>query len=440
MPETRYAQSGELSIAYQCLGEGPLDILFIPGFVSNVELLWEIPLWAHLLTRLSGLGRLVFFDKRGTGCSDRSLGTGSAEDRMDDARAVADAAGIEKAMVVGLSEGGPLAILFATAFPERVRSLVLWGTFARGLRAPDFEVGMDPEPTGQFIDFVRAEWGTGHALRAFLGGAGPEMLEGLARYERQTASPGAVATILHHNVNMDVRHALASIRVPTLVVHRTGDPIVPVRQGRYLAETIAGARLVELAGDFHVGSKPGDEDEVVDAIAEFATGAPAPHEIDVDRVLMTVLFTDIVDSTARAAALGDKTWSALLEQHDAAAKRVVEHYRGVVVKRTGDGLLATFDGPGRGIRAARALMDAVRPLGLEVRAGVHTGEVERRKNDVAGIAVHIGARVTAVAGPGEVLVTGTVKDLVIGSDLQFHDRGDHTLKGVPGDWRLWTAA
>jgi len=440
MPETQYAQSGDLSIAYQCVGEGPLDILFIPGFVSNVELMWELPSWAELLTRLSGLGRVVFFDKRGTGCSDRSLGTGSAEDRMDDARAVADAAGIDRAMVIGLSEGGPLAILFATAFPERVRSLVLWGTFARGLRAPDFEIGLDPGLAEKFIDSARAQWGTGHALEAFLGHVGPERLEALARYERQTASPGAAATILHHNVSMDVRHALAAVRVPTLVVHRTGDPIVPVRQGRYLAEHIDAARLVECAGDFHVGGNPGDEDDVLAAIGEFATGAPVPREVDVDRVLMTVLFTDIVDSTARAAAMGDKAWSALLEQHDAAAKKAVEHYRGVVVKRTGDGLLATFDGPGRGIRAARAIMDAVRPLGLDVRAGVHTGEVERRENDVAGIAIHIGARVSAVAGPGEVLVTGTVKDLVIGSDLQFHDRGDHTLKGVPGGWRLWTAS
>lgn len=439
MPETRYAQSGELSIAYQCVGEGPLDILFIPGFVSNVELLWELPNWSHLLTRLSGLGRLVFFDKRGTGCSDRTLGTGSAEDRMDDARAVVDAAGIERAMIIGLSEGGPLAILFATAFPERVRSLVLWGTFARGLRGPDFDIGLNPELTEKFIDFIRAQWGTGHALETFLGQVDPDTLDLLARYERQTASPGAAAAILHHNVHMDVRHALPSIQAPTLVVHRTGDPIVPARQGRYLAEAIAGARLAELPGDFHVGGTPGSDDDVIDAIAEFATGAPVPRAVDVDRVLMTVLFTDIVDSTARAAAMGDKAWSALLEKHDAAAKRIVEHQRGVVVKRTGDGLLATFDGPGRGIRAARALMDAVRPLGLEVRAGVHTGEVERREGDVAGIAIHIGARVSALAGPGEVLVTGTVKDLVIGSDLQFHDRGDHTLKGVPGDWRLWMA-
>ena len=265
------------------------------------------------------------------------------------------------------------------------------------------------------------------------------MLKVLARYERQTASPGAAAEILHHNVNMDVRYTLGALRVPTLVVHRTGDPIVPLPHARYLAEHIADSRLVEVPGDFHVGGQPGDDDAVLDAIAEFVTGAPSARDVDIDRVLMTVLFTDIVDSTARAAAIGDRAWRALLEQHDVAAVHAVEQNRGVVVKRTGDGLLATFDGPGRGIRAARALQGAVRPLGIEVRAGLHTGEVDRRADDVAGIGVHIGARVSALAGPGEVLVTSTVKDLVIGSELQFDDRGMRTLKGVPGDWHLWAA-
>ena len=438
-PKTQYAQSGELSIAYQSVGDGPVDLLFIPGFVSNVELLWELPHWVDLLGALSGLGRLVFFDKRGTGCSDRTLGTGSAEDRMDDARAVADAAGIDQAVVIGLSEGGPLAILFATAFPERVRSLVLWGTFARAMKAPDYEIGLDPEVVEAFIQSIRAQWGTGHALEAFLGSIDDDMLELLARYEHQTASPGAAATILHHNVNMDVRYALGAVSVPTLVVHRTGDPIVPVALARYLAEHIAGARLVEVPGAFHVGSQPHDDDPILDAIAEFITGAPVARAVDIDRVLTTVLFTDIVDSTTRAATIGDRAWRALLEQHDTAAARAIENHRGVLVKRTGDGLLATFDGPGRGIRAAHALQDAVQPLGIEVRAGLHTGEVERRADDVAGIGVHIGARVSALAGPGEVLVTSTVKDLVTGSDLVFDDRGARTLKGVPGDWHLWAA-
>jgi class 3 adenylate cyclase len=244
---------------------------------------------------------------------------------------------------------------------------------------------------------------------------------------------------MQHNVNMDVRHALPSVRVPTLVIHRSGDPIVPVRQARYLADNIPNARFVELPGDFHVARAVDDDADVMDAISEFITGAPVARPIDVDRVLMTVLFTDIVDSTRHAASMGDKAWSALLEQHDAIAARAVERYQGVVVKRTGDGLLATFDGPGRGVRAAREIQESVQPLGIDVRAGLHTGEVERRADDVAGIGVHIGARVSALAGPGEVLVTSTVKDLVIGSELEFEDRGPHTLKGVPGDWQLWSA-
>ena len=282
--------------------------------------------------------------------------------------------------------------------------------------------------------------GTGHALAGFLSDSGEADLAAQARYERQTASPGAAATILRHNVQMDVRHALGALRMPTLVVHRTGDPIVPVGAGRYLARHINGAHLVELPGDFHVGGVPGDDDDILDAIEEFVTGAPVvERDDDVDRVLMTVLFTDIVDSTARASEMGDKAWRSLLEQHDTTAAKAVESQRGVVVKRTGDGLLATFDGPGRGVRAARALREAVASLGVEVRAGLHTGEVERRGDDVAGIGVHIGARVSALAASGEVLVTSTVKDLVMGSDLEFDDRGSRELKGVPGDWHLWAS-
>ncbi|MCJ7436453.1 MAG: adenylate/guanylate cyclase domain-containing protein [Acidimicrobiia bacterium] len=330
-------------------------------------------------------------------------------------------------------------MLFAASFPERVRSLVLWGTFARVLWAPDYEDGLPEEFIDMFIEEVRAKWGTGRALEPFVSGTGDDLVALRARYERQTASPGAAATILRHNTRMDVRHALGAVRVPTLVVHRTGDPIVPAVHGRYLAEHIRGAELVELPGDFHFAGRPGDDDDVFDTIEEFVTGAPARHDDDVDRVLMTVLFTDIVDSTARASELGDKAWRTLLEEHDVAAARAVEAQRGVVVKRTGDGLLATFDGPGRGVRAARAIGDAVRPLGIEVRAGLHTGEVERRGDDVAGIGVHIGARVGALAGPGEVLVTSTVKDLVTGSGLEFDDRGSRELKGVPGEWHLWAA-
>lgn len=440
IPETQYAQSGDLSIAYQVVGDGPIDILFVPGFVSNVELMWERPSFAHSFGRMASIGRFVVFDKRGTGCSDRTLGTGSSEDRMDDLRAVADAAGIESAVVIGISEGGPLAVLFAASFPERVTSLVLWGTFARALRAPDYEDGMDEATVDAFIDGIQSRWGTGTALAGFLSESPDENAAALARYERQTATPGAVATILRHNVRMDVRHALGSLRMPTLVVHREGDPIVPVAAARYLARHIEHARLEEFPGAFHVGGNPGDDDEILDAIEEFVTGAPVLRDADdVDRVLMTVLFTDIVDSTQRASDMGDKAWRSLLEQHDATAAKAVESQRGVVVKRTGDGLLATFDGPGRGVRAARALREAVASLGVEVRAGLHTGEVERRGDDVAGIGVHIGSRVSALAEAGEVLVTSTVKDLVMGSDLEFDDRGERELKGVPGDWHLWAS-
>jgi pimeloyl-ACP methyl ester carboxylesterase len=439
-PETQYAQSGDLSIAFQAIGDGPVDILWVPGFVSNVELMWEMPAFAHMRNRFPSIGRLIVFDKRGTGCSDRELGTGSAEDRMDDLRAVADAAGVEQAHLVGISEGGPLAVLFATTFPERVRSLVLWGTFARSLWAPDYERGLDPELVAAFIEDVRSKWGTGRALQGFLGSFDEGKLPELARYERQTASPGAAASILTHNVNMDVRHALNAVQVPTLVIHRRNDPIVPFAAGQYLAEHIPDAQLTELPGAFHVAGTPGDDDDVFDAIEEFITGAPVRRQQDVDRGLKTVLFTDIVDSTAQASQLGDRAWRELLEQHDTYATNAVEAQQGIVVKRTGDGLLATFDGPGRGVRAALAVRDAVRPLGIDVRAGLHTGEIERRGDDVAGIGVHIGARVGGLAGPGEVLVTSTVKDLVIGSDLDFADRGTQELKGVPGEWHLWASA
>lgn len=359
---------------------------------------------------------------------------------MDDLRAVADAAGVESANLVGLSEGGPLAILFATTFPERVRSLVLWGTFARALWAPDYEQGLDPEPTEAFIEDIRGKWGTGRALQQFIGSFDEARLPDLAKYERQTASPGAAATILHHNINMDVRHALGAVSVPTMVVHRKDDPIVRQGAAQYLSRHIRDAKLSVLPGDFHVAGFPGGDDDIIDPIEEFITGAPVRRDDDVDRVLKTVLFTDIVDSTVQASELGNRKWRTLLEQHDIYAANAVEAQRGVVVKRTGDGLLATFDGPGRGVRAALAVRDAVRPLGVDVRAGRHTGEIEGRGDDAAGIGVHIGVRVSALAGAGEVLVTSTVKDLVIGSDLGFVDRGTQVLKGVPGEWHLWASA
>jgi class 3 adenylate cyclase/pimeloyl-ACP methyl ester carboxylesterase len=439
--ETQYARSGDLSIAYRTVGEGPRDVLFVPGFVTNVDFMPEIPWIAHNLARLASLGRVVYFDKRGVGLSERTFGSRTAEDQLDDVRAVADAAGIERATVIGLSEGGPLALLFAAACPDRVESLVLWSTMARILVAPDYPEGADPSAVEELMRLVEERWGTGRALRFIIDMPRDDATRlAAARYERQSATPRGIVDVLRYNTSLDVRGVLDSIHVPTLVVHRAGDSAMLPAWGRYLAQHIDGARYVELPGEWHVSGYLGRDDDLLDVIAEFVTGTPVAAEPDVDRVLSTVLFTDIVDSTDRASSVGDRQWRAVLEQHDAIARREVERHRGVFVKGTGDGVLATFDGPGRAVRAALALDAAVVPLGLQLRAGVHTGEIERRGDDVAGIAVHIGARLSALAQPREVLVSGTVKDLVLGSELQFVDRGMHTLKGVPGEWQVWAAS
>jgi len=440
--ETQYAESAGLSIAYRTVGEGPPDLLFIPGFISNVDLMADVPWIRHNLDRFATLGRVVYFDKRGVGLSDRSLGTGSAEDRMDDLRAVADAAGIERATLIAVSEGGPLALLFAAAYPERVRSVVLWGTMARILAAPDYPDGVDPSLPEVLLGIVEQDWGTGTAFRYFVDMPDDEATRrATARYERQSATPRGAVEVLRHNIEIDVRGVLDAIHVPTLVVHRAGDPMVFSSFGRYLADHIEGAEYVELPGTWHVSGWVGRDDDVLDVVESFVTGGPVAKETAVDRVLATVLFSDIVDSTVHAAEMGDRRWRAVLEQHDEITRREVELHRGVLVKRTGDGVLATFDGPGRAVHAAVALEQAVAPLGLQVRAGVHTGEIERRDDDdVAGIAVHIGARLSALAGPNEVLVSNTVKELTVGSDLEYSDRGRHELKGVPGDFQVWAAS
>jgi class 3 adenylate cyclase/pimeloyl-ACP methyl ester carboxylesterase len=428
--ETQYAESGGLSIAYRTVGQGPLDILFIPGFISNVDLMAEIAFIRHNLDRLATIGRVVYFDKRGVGLSDRSLGTGTAEDRMDDLRAVADAAGVERATLIGLSEGGPLALLFAAAYPERVRSMVLWGTMARMLEAPDYPEGLDPAMPEALFHVVEREWGNGSALRYFV-----DLPDDDAT---RRATPRGAIEVLRHNTAIDVRGVLDAIHVPTLVVHRTGDPLVFPHFGRYVADRIEGAQYVELPGKWHVSGWVGRDDDLLDVVMEFVTGGPVAKESVVDRVLATVLFSDIVESTVHAAEMGDRRWRAVLEQHDEITRREVERHRGVVVKRTGDGVLATFDGPGRAVHAALAFEQAIAPLGLQLRVGVHTGEIERRDDDVAGIAVHIGARLSALAAPNEILVSNTVKDLTVGSDLAYADRGRRELKGIPGDWQLWS--
>jgi pimeloyl-ACP methyl ester carboxylesterase len=439
MPETRYAQSGDLSIAYQVLGDGPIDVVFVSGFVSHQELEWEFEV-ANPLHRLVPHARLITFDKRGTGLSERTLGYGGAEDRMDDIRAVMDAAGSERAAVIGRSEGGPLAILFAATYPERTSALVLWNTYARGVRGPDYPEGLDPERTKGFIEAIGEKWGTGLGVEAFVGTADDdEQRRQLARFERNAATPKAAVEILTANVEIDVRTALPAVSAPTLVLHRRHDPVVPFRLGKYAAERIPGARMVELPGAFHTSRANGGDDDAVDLIEEFLIGRRSERPAVIDRVLATVLFVDIVESTQRVAELGDHKWRELLDAFRAALRRELERFRGREVNTRGDDILATFDGPARAISCAQAIGTAARPLGIEVRAGLHTGEVELQGDDIAGIAVHIGARVAALAGAGDVLVTSTVRDLVAGSGIEFTVRGTHELKGVPGEWLILEA-
>jgi pimeloyl-ACP methyl ester carboxylesterase len=439
-PEVRYARSGDLSIAWFEHGEGPLDIVYVPGFISNADLVWEMPVYRYAIERMATFGRVITFDKRGTGLSDRSLGHGSVAERMDDIRAVMDAAGSERAALVGRSEGGPLTILFAATYPERVSALVLWNTYARGLRGPDYPIGLDPDVTKEFIAAVGNGWGKGLGLAAFFGIPHDEELRSrFARFERNAATPKTAAEILTANVEIDVRSALPAVSAPTLVMHRRHDPVIPFRLGKFVADGIPGARLVELPGAFHASQEDGGDDDAVAQIEEFLTGRRSERPAVIDRVLATVLFVDIVDSTRMLSELGDLKWRELLDAFRAALRRELERFRGREVNTRGDDILATFDGPARAISCAQAIGASARPLGIEVRAGLHTGEVELQGDDIAGIAVHIGARVAALAGAGDVLVTSTVRDLVAGSGLEFAERGTHELKGVPGEWTILEA-
>jgi class 3 adenylate cyclase/pimeloyl-ACP methyl ester carboxylesterase len=435
-PEVRYAPSGDLSIAYLVHGDGPMDIVYVPGFISNLDLIWDLPFYRHIIERLGSFGRVITFDKRGTGLSDRTLGHGSISERMDDIRAVMDAAGSTEAALVGVSEGGPLSLAFAASSPDRVRALVLWGTFALCTAQHDYPIGMPKDVLEANIVGSAAQWGRGETLRLFVADIprDPETDRLLARYERASATPALVREILLQNIEMDVRSALPAIGAPTLVVHRRGDKIVPSRLGRYLADHIDGARWCELPGDFHVSGSPSGERDSLDEVERFLTGEH--RAVPSDRVLATVLFTDIVDSTAKAAELGDRRWREVLDAHDTVVRRELVRAGGREVKTTGDGFLAVFDAPARAVRSAQAMVGATRAFGVELRAGLHTGEVEVRGDDVIGMAVNIGARVSALAGRGEVLVTSTVRDLVFGADIEFADRGRYELKGVPGEWQL----
>ncbi|HUH14296.1 MAG TPA: adenylate/guanylate cyclase domain-containing protein [Gaiellaceae bacterium] len=436
-PQTRYARSGSLSVAYQVVGDGPLDLLFAPGWVSHVEESWEEPLLARFLHRLASFSRLIVFDKRGTGMSDRvpedRLPT--LEERTDDMRAVLDAAGSERAAIFGISEGGNMAATFAAADPRRVTALVTFGIFAKRVWTPDYPWAPTPEERQRSFDLIERDWDGFMDLSDIApSAAGDEaFMRRLATYLRRAASPGAALALARMNTEIDIRAVLPAIRVPTLVLHRTGDRDSSVEEGRWIAAQIPDARLVELPGEDHL-PWVGDQDAVLDEVELFLTGVRRGPEPD--RMLATLLFTDIVASTERAAALGDRDWRDLVERHHAVVRAELARWRGREVDTAGDGFLALLDGPARAIRCAAAVVEGVRALGLQVRAGVHTGEVERAGDAVRGIAVHLGARVAAAAAPGEILVSQTVKDLVAGSGIAFDDRGEHELKGVPGRWRL----
>jgi len=434
VPETRYAKSGDVNIAYQLLGSGPFDLVEVPQFVSNVELRWEFPEAARFYKRLASFCRLICFDKRGTGMSDRAVGMPNLEERMDDVRAVMDAAGSERAALFGQSEGGPMSILFAATYPQRTRALVLFGAFARHAARDWPEAQLEAR-----VAQLERGWGAGALLPAMAPSAASDdaFRRLFARYQRQSASPSAVAAMARMNRELDVQDLPPAIRVPTLVLHREGDPWVTVENGRYLAGHVPGAKYVELAGQDHF-PWIGDSDRVVDEVEEFLTGSRS--QVEPDRVLATVLFTDIVDSTRRAAELGDRQWRSLLARHDEIVRQEIVRFHGRVVKSLGDGFLATFDGPARAVRSAAAIIDRLRPLGIAVRSGLHTGEIELAGDDIAGIAVHTAARVAEMAGIGEVLVTSTVRDLVAGASLRFADRGNHALKGLPEALRLFAAA
>jgi class 3 adenylate cyclase len=434
-PVTRYAKSGDVHIAYQVTGEGPLDLVFVPGFVSHLEADWDSALRARFIERLGSFSRLIRFDKRGTGLSDR-VAIPTLEERMDDVRAVMDAAGSERATLFGISEGGPMSLLFAATYPARTTALVIYGSYARRLRAPDHPFGRTQAEWDDVVRRLEREWGGPVAIDLWAPSRvhDERFREGWAAYLRLAASPGAATAVMRMNGEIDVRHVLPVIRVPTLILHRTGDRVTSIDQARVMAERIGGAKFVELAGEDHVATA-GDFDAIIDEIEEFLTGVR--HGPEPDRVLATVLFTDIVAATETAARVGDRRWRDLLAQHHALVRRELGRFRGREIDTAGDGFLATFDGPARAIRCASAISDRVPALGLTVRAGLHTGEVEVLGDKVSGLAVHIGARVAAAAGPGEVLVSSTVKDLVAGSGLRFQGRGPQTLKGVPGEWHLF---
>jgi class 3 adenylate cyclase len=436
--EVKYARSGDVHIAYRVFGDGPRDLVLVPGTLSHADLYWDFPVNQYLLKRLTAFARVIVFDKRGQGLSDR-VAEQTLEERIGDVRAVMDAAGSARATICGWSEGGPMSLMFCATYPERTSALVLCGSFAR-LQGEAWAV--DEERWNAFLQRLQDHWGQGVLvpINAPSRRDDEAFVQWFGRLERASASPGAIVALMRANYGIDVRHVLPTIQAPTLILHRVGDKTVPVQAGRDLARSIHGAKYVELPGDDHLLQAFDQHtlDLLIDEIEEFVTGARTGPEPD--RVLVTVMFTDIVRSTERVAAVGDRRWRELLEGYLGVARRQLERFRGREIDVAGDGLFAIFDGPARAIRCACAIRDAVHSLGLEVRAGLHTGECEIAGAKVSGIAVHTGARIAAAASPREVLASGTVRDLVAGSGIRFDDRGSHVLKGVPGDWRLFAVA
>ena len=441
-PRIRYVRSPEGAIAYQVVGDGPLDLVFIPNWGNNLLIWREQPFIERFLNRLASFSRLIVFDKRGTGLSDPLPRDArpTFEEWIDDVRLVLDAAGSQHAALFGYGAGSPMALLFAAMHPDRTAALVVGDGYARGARAPDYPVGapveLQPRASKMFMDVVEGDLAILKVWAPSLEG-NESFRRWYPRYFALSSSPAQFEAAMVLGWGADTRAALPAIRVPTLVIHRSDDPFIRVGHGRYLAEHIANAKYVEIPGNDHVWYAT-DQDAMLDEVQVFLTGARSIPEFD--RVLATVLFTDIVGSTQRAADLGDRRWRELLDAHEAICRREVERYRGRFVNTTGDGILATFDGPARAIRSVAAIGEAVRGLGVDIRAGLHTGEVELRGSDVGGIGVNIAARVMSEAGPRETIVSSTVKDLVIGSGIEFEDRGSHELKGVPGDWRLYAVA
>ncbi|MBR0873915.1 adenylate/guanylate cyclase domain-containing protein [Bradyrhizobium tropiciagri] len=435
LPETRYAQSGDASIAYQVMGDGPVDIILVPGLFSHIEFMHEMPGYTAVLRRLSRFARVVAFDKRGQGLSDRISGAATLEQRMDDVRAIMDAIGSQRAVLFGFSEGCPMSVLFAATYPARVSHLVLLGSFARSK-----DRSSEQEWRAR-CDEVVQNWGAGETIKSVAPtqAANAEAIALVAKFERLSSSPGAIRTLLALNREIDVTTILPMLQVPSLVLHRTDDARVPIALGRGVADLIPGAGWREYPGRDHY-YWVGENETMLGDIEEFVTGHRDAAQAELERVLATVLFTDIVDSTRNAAAMGDQRWRRLLDDHDELAQQMVDRHRGHLIKSTGDGILATFDGPGRAVRCALAFGSAARQIGLPVRAGLHTGEIEVRGADIGGIAVHAAARVMSRCGSDEVLVSRVVTDLVAGAGLKFAERGAFELKGLPGKWELFAAS